>query len=85
MCVHSRRRQDPRDEVERERALERRAVLPGRVERDALLQEDRVAPAAGGDELVGAERLERLGQRDAVRMRRAVGGEELVEEAVASG
>jgi hypothetical protein len=43
------RRQDPQDEVQRERALERRAALAGRVERDALLQEDRVSrrlPAA---------------------------------------
>ena len=82
MCVHSDGRQDPRDEVQRERALERRPVLAGRVERDALLQEDRVAAPAGGDELLGPERVERRGQRDGVRARRAVGAEELVEEAV---
>ena len=71
MCVHSSAGQDARDEVERERAVLDRPVLAGGVERDALLDEDRVAAAAGGGEQLGAEPRE-LGRDE--RARRAARG-----------
>ena len=65
------RRDDPRHEVERERAVADRpvGVRAGRVERDALLHEDRVAAAAGRGQRLGPERGQRLDQR--LRVRRA--------------
>ena len=58
MWRHSSAGRIARDEVERERAVADRAVLARGVERDALLHEDRVAPAAGGRELLGAQARE---------------------------
>ena len=62
-----------------------RAVLAGQLERDALLQEDRVAPAPGLRQPVRAEPVERGHELGRVRRHGAVGGEDLVEEAVARG
>jgi hypothetical protein len=70
---------DPGDQVERERPVADGPfdVRPAGVERDALLQEDRVAPAAGGREPLGGQLLERLGEGHGVGPR-AVGRERLV-------
>jgi hypothetical protein len=84
------RGQDPRHEVERERAVANhaaagpigaRAVVAGRVEGDALLDEDRVAAVAGGGQQLGAEAGDLGGERDRVVARPAVGPEDLVEAA----
>jgi F420-dependent oxidoreductase-like protein len=58
---------DARDEVERKRPVARRAVgvRSGGVERDALLNDDRVAPPAGAGQRLVTELGERPGQRDA--------------------
>ncbi|CAN5233345.1 hypothetical protein BH20ACT16_BH20ACT16_12440 [soil metagenome] len=73
-------RQDPRHEVQRHRALERRPVLARRVERDPLLDEDRVASPPGGGKLFGPERLQAGCERGGVRSRLAVAVEQLVVE-----
>ena len=74
------RRDDPRDEVERERAVAHRAVgvRSPRIERDALLHEDGVAHAAGVRERLGPELGERGGERQRVIARTARRGEHLV-------
>jgi hypothetical protein len=73
---------DARHEVERERAVAGGTVMVGArgVERDALLHEDRIAPAAGRGELLGPERVERAG----VLARRPGRVDHLVVEAVPS-
>ena len=53
--VHSAAGQDPRHEVERPRAVAALAVAAGDLERDALLHEDRVAPAARRPQALGSE------------------------------
>ena len=64
--------EDPRHEVERERAVDRGvAVGAADLEGDALAHEDRVAPMAGLDQALVPERLERGGQRRRVGARRA--------------
>jgi hypothetical protein len=73
------RGQDPRDQVERERAVLDGAVLAGGVERDALLDEDRVAPVAGGRQQLRAQARDLGGERDGVRAGDAVRAEDLVE------
>ena len=75
-------RDDPGTEVHGEWAVAR-AVLAGQLERDALAQEDRVAPAPGLDQPVRPEALQRGDELGRVRLDRAVVGEHLVEEAVA--
>jgi hypothetical protein len=80
------RRQDARDEVERERAVAAlRAVGPRRVEGDALLDEDRVAPLAGGLEPLAAQPAEGRRQRGGLRAWPRIALEELVEEAGGGG
>ena len=65
-------RQDPRHEVERERAVDGGvAVGAPDLEGDALAHEDRVAPVAGLDEPLVPERLQRSGQRRRVGAWRA--------------
>ena len=72
-------RQDPRHEVERERAVDRAvAVGAADLERDPLAHEDRVAAAPRLDQAVVAERLERGRQRGSVSARRAAAFEHLV-------
>jgi hypothetical protein len=73
-------RQDARHEVERERALERRPVVAGGIERDPLLDEARIAAPSGGSDLLGTQRREPRGQGGRVGARRAVIVEELVVE-----
>ena len=76
-------RDDPRHQVERERTV-LGAVLAGQLEGDALLHEDRVAPAPRGGKvrgphlLEGRDELGRMSGGGAVRA-----GEDLVEEALA--
>ena len=72
-------RDDPRDEVERERPVHHLAVGAGQIEGDPLAHEDRVAQRPGGDEVLGAETVEFGDQRLGVLARDAVGGEDLVE------
>ena len=78
---------DARHEVERERPVAHGSlgVRTGGVEGDPLLHEDRVAPAPGGGQRLGPERLQRVDQRLRVRARRAALVEHLVVEAVADG
>ena len=76
-------RDDPRHEVQRERAV-LGAVLAGQLEGDALLHEDRVAPAAGGGQVLGPHVLKGGDELRGVRRRGAArSGEDLVEEALA--
>jgi hypothetical protein len=74
--------QHARDEVERERALARvaGALLARRLERDPLLQEGGVAPAAGLRQPVGADPLQLGDERGGRAARDAVGLEQLVVE-----
>jgi len=78
-------RDDPRHEVERERAVADRSVgvRAGGIERDALLREDRVASAAGLRERLWPERLQRIDERPGVGARRPVRLEHLVVEPLA--
>jgi hypothetical protein len=78
-------RDDARHEVERERAVAHRSigVRSGGVERDPLLHEDRVAPAAGRGERVRPELLEGVDERLRVRPGRPVRVQHLVVEALA--
>jgi hypothetical protein len=73
--------QDARDEVQREGAVADRTVLTGRVEGDALLQEDRVAAVTRGGQQLGPQTRDLGGERDGVRPRDAPGAEDLVEVA----
>ena len=64
--------QDPRHQVERERAVDRGVTVGAAdLEGDPLAHEDRVAPPAGLDQAFVPERLERGGQRRRVGARRA--------------
>jgi hypothetical protein len=72
-------RDDPRDEVERKRAVHHLAVGAGQIEGDPLAHEDRVAQRPGGDEVLRAKTLEFGDERLGIRARGAVGGEDLVE------
>ena len=86
IVVHSLGRDDPRDQVERERAIAHRAVAgTAGVERDPLLHEDRVAAAAGRGQRFGAERLQRLDERAGVGSGLPVGGDQLVVEVLVEG
>jgi hypothetical protein len=72
---------DPRDEVERERAVADRAIPGGAgVERNPLLHEDRVAVAARRRQRLGPERLQPFDERARVRSRLPVGGDQFVIE-----
>jgi hypothetical protein len=73
--------QDARDQVEREGPVAGRAVGAARVEGDALLDEDRVAPDAGGLQAVAPEPAKRRGERLRRAARTAGRLEQLVVEA----
>ncbi len=73
-------RDDPRDQIERERAVAHRAVLALRIEGDALLREDRVAAVTGGEQALAAQIGQLGGQRIGIRPRLAVLVEDLVIE-----
>ena len=75
------RRDDPRDQVERERPVARLAVGPGRVEGDPALHEDRVPSLGRRLQVLAAEPVQRLDHRPGVRMWLAGRGEALVETA----
>ena len=74
---------DPRDQVQRERAVLDRPVVAAGLEGDALLHEDGVAAVGRGGQAVGAQALERLGQRLRVGVGAPGRVHGLVEEAVA--
>jgi hypothetical protein len=77
------RRQDARHEVEREGPVAAlRPVRAGGVEGDALLDEDRVAPLAGGLKSLAAEAGERGRERRRLRAWEPLALEELVEIAL---
>jgi hypothetical protein len=57
VVAHTRARQDPRDEVRRERPVLDRPLLARGVEGDALLQEDRVAAVGGSSVTSGPDRV----------------------------
>jgi hypothetical protein len=75
-------RDHPRDEIQRERPVAHRSGFgpahPAGVEGDALLHEDGVAPAAGIDQVLAAERRQRAGQRLRVWARLSRRGVDLV-------
>ena len=71
-------RDEPRDEVERERPVAHRLAVGPRLVGDPLGDERRVAPPAGGHERLGAHRGQRPCEPLRVRVRRALGVEDLV-------
>ena len=75
------RGQDARDQVERERPVAARAVGARDLERDALLHEDRIAPAPSREQRVGPQAQERRDERGGMRARRPVLVEQFVETA----
>jgi hypothetical protein len=77
------RGQDARNQVERERPVSGwPSVGTGRVEGDALLDEDRVAALARGPEPLAPEALQRARERRRGGARSSRALEELVEEAL---
>ena len=73
-------RDDARDEVERKRAVAHGAVLALRVEGDALLGEDRVAPVSGGEQALSAQLRQFGGEGLRELARAAIRVEDLVVE-----
>ena len=73
-----RRWDDPRHQVERERAVRDGAIGGRQVECDALAHEERIAQLAGRDEPLRTEALELRDQRFGVRAACAMGVEDLV-------
>ncbi len=72
-------RDDPRDQIERERAIPGLPVGPGRVEGDPALHEDRVAALGRGLQALAPQPVQRLDHLPRLRVRVPGVGEALVE------